>query len=197
MIMSMGERFHPSLVGIHEHLRRARLWLEEAEHARSSDEALHRLMAVVYPGRAVLELMRESAKRGELVVPAKELDRRLEHLVPRSRLVKALRIRDFHHWGIVGGGRMVVQFQVRLPPHGHAEFSMFVDPDNPRPSIAVSDGTRNYTFFLTSDRVIQDERETHALSYFRLLSEYLYDLKSAVAEYESLLRRPRIDLRSV
>lgn len=187
----MRPRHHPSLVGIHEHFRRAGLWLDEARHARSHDEALRRLMAAVYPGRAVLELMRESAKRGELIITARELDRRLEYLVPRSRLVKALRIRDFHHYGVIGGGRVIVQFQVKLPPLGHAEFSMFVDPDNPRPSIVVSDGTRNYTFFLTSDRVLQDERETHALSYFRLLSEYLHDLKSAMVEYESLLRRPK------
>jgi len=86
---------------------------------------------------------------------------------------------------------MVVHFQITLPPYGHAEFSMYPRPDRPEASITVSDGGR-HRFLLTSDRVIQDEREPVAVSYPDLLSEYLEQLPAAVAEFESLLRRPAV-----
>src|SRR5439155_26954251 len=101
-------RENSRLAGINEHLRRAELHLAEAHQVKDYDSALPKLMAAVYPARAALELMREAAKAGELTIELGELDRRITEAIPRNRLIKAIRIRDFHHFGIKGGGLNLV-----------------------------------------------------------------------------------------
>lgn len=178
------------IAGVEEQVERAKLLFEEARAAPTFADAFRKLIAAVYPARAAVELMRESAKRGELVVSLGEFDRRLSELVPRHRLIWAVRIRDFHRYGVVGGGRMVVESQITLPPHCEAEFSMYPDPANPRPVINLSDPSGSYKFLLTSDVVVQDETEPEAISYWTLLGDYLEQLPKAIARYCSLLRRP-------
>ena len=79
--------------------------------------------------------MREAAKLGEMVVPPKEFDRLVEERVPQWRLIHAVRVRDFHHYGVQGGGRIMVKFSITVPAHGHAEFSMYADPVTPCASL--------------------------------------------------------------
>src|SRR3989442_15273050 len=112
-------RQNPRLAGVKEQLTRARLLLEEAHAVRDYDVAFRKLIAAVYPARAALEIMREAAKVGELTVPPKAFDRLVEERVPQWRLIHAVRVRDFHHYGVQGGGRIMVEFSITLPAHGH------------------------------------------------------------------------------
>ena len=178
------------LAGAKEQLVRARLLLEEAHAVTDYDVAFRKLIAAVYPARAAVEIMREAARLGELSVSLQEFDRRVEELVPRYRLIHAVRIRDFHRYGVQGGGRIMVEFQIRMPPLGHAELSMYPDPVDPRPEIRLSDPSGSYKLLLTSDVVVQDERESRALPYWVLLREYLEQMDGLVGEFESLLRKP-------
>lgn len=180
---------NPRLAGVKEQLTRARLLLEEAHAVRDYDLAFPKLIAAVYPARAALEIMREAAKLGELTLSPQEFDRRVEELVPRYRLIHAIRIRDFHRYGIQGGGRIMVEFSITVPPHGHAQFSMYPDPVNPRPAVQFSDPSGSYKLLLTSDVVVQDERESRAVPYWVLLAEYLEQMVALVREFESVLRK--------
>src|SRR6266487_600900 len=130
---------NPRLAGVKEQLTRARVLLEEAHAVRDYDVAFPKLIAAVYPARAALEITREAAKCGELTLSLREFDRLVEKLVPRYRLIHAIRIRDFHRYGVQGGGRIIVEYQLRVPAHGRAEFSRYPDPLNPRPEVQVSD----------------------------------------------------------
>lgn len=186
----MTRRENPRLVGVREQIERARFLLRDAHAESTYARAFPKLMAAVYPARAALEIMRESAKLGELTVPITDFDRRVAELVPLYRLIHAVRIRDFHHYGIQSGGRIFATFQITLPPHGHAEFSMYPDPIHPRASIVVSDPSANRKMLLTSDVGVQDEAEPDAIPYGVLLKEYLDQLDVAVQEFASLLRRP-------
>jgi len=182
---------NPRLAGAKEQLTRAWRLLEEAHAIRAYDAAFPKLIAAVYPARAALEIMREAAKLGELTVSLQEFDRRVAERVPRYRLIQAVRIRDFHRYGVQGGGRIMVEFKIRMPPLGHAEFSMYPDPIDPRPEVRVSDQSGSYTLLLTSDVVVQDEREAQPIPYWVLLREYLEQMDALVGEFESLLRKPR------
>src|SRR5437016_5434462 len=102
------------LQGIREQVERANLFLREATESENPTDAFRRLMAAVYFARAALEIMRESAKAGELTVSTRELDARLGGLLPRYRLIKAIRIRDFHRFGVLGPGHLVLEHSIRL-----------------------------------------------------------------------------------
>ncbi len=178
------------LLGIKEQIERAKGFLRDAQSESSYDRAFPKLIAAVYPARAAIEIMRESAKAGELTVDLAAFDRRIAELVPTYRLIHAVRIRDFHQYGILGGGRIMVTFQVTLPPHGHSEFTMYPDPVHPKAQLIVSDPSANRKLLLTSDVGVQDESTRDAIPYAVLLDEYLEQLETAVLEFESLLRRP-------
>ena len=182
---------NPRLAGIKEHLRRAESHLAEAHQVKDYDSAFPKLIAAVYPARAALELMREAAKAGELTIDLGELDRRITEAIPRNRLIQAIRIRDFHHFGIQGGGRILVTFQMRMPPLGHAEFSMYPNPLDPQAGISISDPTSPHKFLLTSDVVVQDEKEPVAIPYWILLREYLDQMKAFLPTFEAGLRKPK------
>ena len=178
------------LAGVKEQVVRASLLLEEAHAVTDYDVAFRKLIAAVYPARAALEIMRAAARLGELTVSLREFDRRVGERVPRYRLIHAVRIRDFHRYGVQGGGRIMVEFQIRMPPLGHAELSMYPDPVDPRPEVRLSDPSGSYKLLLTSDVVVQDERESRAIPYWVLLREYLEQMDGLVGEFESLLRKP-------
>lgn len=186
----MKARQHPRLAGIREQIKRATLLLDEAQALPDYRSAFRKLIAAVYPARAALEIMREAVKLGELTIPLDGFDRRVAELVPRYRLIHAVRIRDFHRYGVQGDGHILVECQVTVPPHGHAEFSMYPDPVNPRPDIHLSDSSGSYKFLLTSDAVVQDEREPEAVPYWVLLKEYLEGVDALAREFEALLRKP-------
>ncbi len=125
----MKPKEDPRIIGVNGQLERARVLFDEARAAPTYEDAFRKLIAAVDPARAAIELMRESAKRGELVVSIGEFDRRLSSLVPRHHLIWAVRIHDFHRYG-VGSGRILVESQITLPPHGEAESSLYADPTN-------------------------------------------------------------------
>ena len=177
------------LSGIREQLQRAELHLGGAHAEKEYDAAFPQLMAAVYPARAALELMREAAKAGELTIGIKELDQLVAQAIPRYRLIQAIRIRDFHHYGIQGGGRMLLTFQIRMPPLGHAEFSMYPNPLDTRARLSISDPSSPHKFLLTSDVVVQDEKEPAAIPYWVLLREYLDGMKAFLPTFEGLLRK--------
>jgi len=181
---------NPRLAGVKEQLKRTKLLLDEAHAVRDYDVAFPKLIAAIYPARAALEIMREAALLGELTLSPREFDRLVDRLVPRYRLIHAIRIRDFHRYGVQGSGRILVEYQLKVPSYGHVEFSMYPDPVNPRPEVRLSDPSGSYKFLLTSDVVVQDERESAAVPYWLLLREYLEQMGLLVSEFEKLLRRP-------
>jgi len=60
------------LAGVKEQIARGTALLNEAHAVPDYDKAFPKLIGAVYPARAALEIMREAAKLGELVVPPKE-----------------------------------------------------------------------------------------------------------------------------
>lgn len=170
---------------VQEHIQRARTVLTIAGRARTFDEAFALVISAIYPARAAMELMREAAKCGDLKLDLNTFDRWLGRRVPLYRLVHNLRIVDFHQRPL-SATRMEVVFRVRVPAYGRAEFSLWPNPTNPRPSASVSNGSGNFEFFLTSPFVAQDEREPAPLAYDVLLVNYLNQLDAALPAYAAM-----------
>ena len=90
----------PRVEGIKEQFERAASLLEEA---RSSGDCLFRfrhLVAAIYPARAVVELMLESADKQEIPESREVLEELLIEGLPRYHLVEKMRIHDFHRFGL-------------------------------------------------------------------------------------------------
>ncbi len=181
-------REHPSVRGILEHHERAYLFAAEAAAAPGPRASFRHLMAAVYSLRAAVELMRETADRGELRVGRPQMERLVDLLMPRARLIRRLRISDFHHYGVMGPGHTMLQFRIRLPAYGHSGLTFRVDPTNPRLRVRISDRSRNYSFFMTSGLLVQDELEPAPISLGRLVAEQLRQLPRTVSAFVGLLR---------
>src|SRR2546422_8967866 len=138
--------------------------------------------------RAAVELMRETAIRGELTVDLPQLDRMIAYLVPRWRLVHQLRIRDFHHGSVIGPRHMRLEYTLRLPALGHADVRFRVNPARPRLRFRVSDGSRPSKFFFTSGFLVQDHLEPRPILLPGLVDEQLRHLPRALHAFLQMLR---------
>jgi hypothetical protein len=179
---------HPAVTGILEHHERATLFATEAACAPGPRSAFRHLMAAVYSLRGAVELMRETASRGELRVSRRQLEQLILSLMPRSRLIRRLRIRDFHHYGVLGPRHMMMECRIRLPAYGHGGVTFHVNPWNPRLQIGISDQSRNYSFFMTSGLLVQDELEPAPVPLNRLVAEQLQQLPGVLRTFIGLLR---------
>ncbi len=181
-------RENPRLKGVVEQFERATLFYREAIGSSDAKDSFRRLIAAVYFGRATLEIMLESAKNGELTIGQREFDRRLAGLLPHYKLIRAMRIRDFHRFGVLGPGHILLEQKIQVPPHGTAEVSLFPNPADPQLETKVSDGSRNYKFFLTSGELVQDEAYERAVPLKSVMAEYLSGLPKAIDLYRSCQR---------
>ena len=175
---------------IRAQLARSRAFLERANDAPDSVTWHDSLIASTYFAQSAIELMRETAKRGGLRCSRQAFDRLLADLVPRGRLLHALRIRDFHRWPILGMGYAALEHSIRLPALGHATITLDPNPSAPAVTVTVSDGSRRFRFFFVGHGFVQDQLEPVAIRLDALLSEQLDRLETCVAAFERLVSLP-------
>jgi len=170
-------------------LARSRSFLERARNASHHEEWHDSLLAGVYFAQSAIEVMRETAKEGGLTVPLRRFDAIVGQLAPRSRLLRALRVRDFNRAPILGLGYAQLEHSIRLPPLGRATIGL--NP-NPVPSvrIKVSDGSSNYRFFFVGHGFVQDHLEPNAIRLDDLLAEQLLCIEFCVERFAQLIRKP-------
>src|SRR6266540_1982757 len=157
-------REHPAVRGIVEHLDRATLFDSEARAAPGPTVAFRHWIAAVYFLRAAVELMRETAIRGELIVDLAQMD------------------------GVIVPGHMQLEFQLRLPALGQGNIHFRVNPSRPGLRCQISDGSRNYKYFLTSGFLVQDHLEPRPILLPRLVDEQLRQLPKALHAFVQVLR---------
>lgn len=181
-------RVNPTLRGIVEHLERARLFATGADAATSLQDAFRYWIAATYSVRAILQLLRDAAKRGELHVDAQRLDRFLEERFPRYRLVRRLRIDDFHRFGLLGPGHMRLEHTMRLPAYGQGNIELTVNDAAPGLRISLSDGSRDFRFFLISGMLVQDEKEPVPVPIPQLVREQIGQIGLSLGTLSRLFR---------
>jgi hypothetical protein len=97
----------PRMLGIYEQYRRAKRFVGLAHRCRKPVAKFTNLIAVVYPARAIVELMLEAAEKQELKPfqnkDAKESRKKFEEelapKLPYYYLLEKIRIHDFHRFG--------------------------------------------------------------------------------------------------
>jgi hypothetical protein len=175
-------------MGVIEQYDRAELFYREAIESSEPRDSFRRLMAAVYFGRAALEIMRGSAKAGALKIELREFDQRLAELLPHYNLVKAIRIRDFHRYGLLGPQHILLEQKIVVPPHGTTEVGLSTNPADPQLEIELSDASRNFEFFMASGDLVQSEDYERPVPLKRIMAEYLAQLPNAIDLYRSALR---------
>jgi hypothetical protein len=86
---------------MNEQLARARLFLVEAMQTAEPEDRLRRCMAAVYFARSCIELMLEAAAdKREIGLQRNDLEDLIAAELPFYEAVEALRIHDFHRFGI-------------------------------------------------------------------------------------------------
>jgi hypothetical protein len=83
---------------------------------------------------------------------------------------------------------MMLEFRVRLPAYGHGGVTFYGNPWNPRLRVGISDQSRNYSFFMTSGLLVQDELEPAPVPLDQLVAEQLQQLPGALSAFIGLLR---------
>jgi len=175
---------------VHAQLARSRSFLERAITAPDHQAWHDSLLAGVYFAQSAIEFMRETAKEGGLKVEVLRFDEIVKELAPRSRFLRAIRVRDFHRAPIRGVGYAQLEHSIRLPPLGWARIGFNPNPAGPSVRIKVSDGSKNYRFFFVGHGFVQDQLEPMAIRLDHLLTEQLVCLELCVERFAKLLRRP-------
>jgi hypothetical protein len=175
---------------IRAQLARSSAFVQRAADAADPATWHDSLIAGTYFAQSAIELMRETAKAGGLRCSRQAFDRLLADLVPRGRLLHALRIRDFHRWPILGLGYATLEHSIKLPPLGQATITLDPNPSAPAVNVTVSDGSRRFRFFFVGHGFVQDQLEPFAIRLDVLLSEQLARLETCVAAFERLVRLP-------
>ncbi len=181
-------RLDPRVSAVVEQLERANAYFNDALSARSMADGWRHLMTSVYYGRSVVEQMRERAKHGGLQVAHNVFGAQLAEMLPRYRLVQAIRIRDFHKEPVTPAIRMTVEVKIRFGPYGQATFSMINNFGRPSPAVETTDPRTRFRFLLFGPGYVQDEKEPVPVPIVALMAEYLGQLPTAIAQYRGLLR---------
>src|SRR6266853_6775653 len=112
-------------------LARSRSFLERANNASDHEFWHDSLLAGVYFAQSAIEFMRETAREGGLTVELRSFDKIVQELAPRTRFLRALRVRDFHRAPVLGVGYAQLEHSIRLPPLGWAKIGLNPNPAAP------------------------------------------------------------------
>ena len=178
---------HPRAFAVKEQRDRARFFLELASGASNVLVRFRLLVAAVYFGRAMVELMLEAARMDELVEDAASLEPRLVNLLPRYNLIEKIRIHDFHRHGVIPRPGFFLGGRVRIKAQGPGS-GLQVQLTQQGP-VTTKVGNANVVWnrpLQINDGRIFDEETSEWLSLDQIVSEYLSGADAAVAVFESL-----------
>ena len=175
----------PRLQGIREQFARATLFLREALESQDATVRFRKLIAAVYFSRAAVELMLESAHMEVVKISRDDLEQRLMARLPGYLLIEAVRIHDFHRFGVIPRPGVFMGGMVKLRAQGgHAAIAF--DADGPK--VGESGHSRviqQRALHMSGDRVFDDESGEY-ISIDALLTAFLAALPGAIDEFRSL-----------
>jgi len=170
-----------------EHLERAKMFLDEALHETNVIKSYRKQIAATYFGRAALEIMRETAKSGNLKCSIKELDLELSKILPRYSIIKAIRIHDFHHFAITPSSITIIG-KNKIPPK--QTIYIVIDPNNELPIVSFQNekGEKiNGEFLTMAGTLVQDKQDSTPEPLANILKDYTSKLPNAIKYFQSQL----------
>ena len=175
----------PRLEGIREQYERARLFLREAFESRNETDGFRRLIAALYFGGAIVEIMLEAADMEVVKVSREELETRLIARLPGYSLIEIVRIHDFHRFGVLPRPGIFLGGMVMLRGQGGHVVLTF-DDDGPKVSTSgQSKVIQQRALHMAGDRVY-DEESGEYVTMDSLLTRFLGAVPDVISEFKSL-----------
>ena len=173
------------LTGIREQFERAKLFLREARASTDSLDRFRRLMACLYFSRAIVELMLQAAEMEVVKIGRQDLEKWLVEALPRYHLVEALRIHDFHRFGLLQRPGMFMAGPVKFRARSGAA-ALYMTNDGPR-RLETGDSRviEQRALHFLDGRVCDENAQTY-VSFETVLDDYLKGVPRAIEEFRSL-----------
>jgi hypothetical protein len=181
-----------------EHFHRATLLRDLAEQ-QSAKDAYRLRLAAISSCRAVIEIMLEAAKKGEVKgldsTNEQESYRAFEPVIepwfPYYDLIERIRLHDFHRFGIQPPDDRVVSMFIGGPikliaQRGTASYS--VTAEGPVGSTNGNSMVRPQRALLIQDGMFFDEESSTYVDPKDRLSAFLQETPNAITKFESLQR---------
>jgi hypothetical protein len=183
----------PRLTGIREQLKRS-IWLIDSVKRTAcqgdSESSFRMLILAVYSALAIAEIMLESAFQRELLgLNRDEFEEKYLEGLPYYLLVEALRIHDFHRFGLAPTSGVFYHGPVTLGgKKGVAAISMPLDGSTGKTIIKTGDAKVKEQRCLTQNGVtFLDDGTGKYLRLGEILIPYVTAIEKVIAEYETVL----------
>ena len=173
------------IAGILEQYERAQLFLRQALTMPDSPDRFRHLIASAYFARAIVQLMLDARKEGELKVGQKDLEQMLETNLPGCSLIRRIRIHDFHRFGLPEQEGMFLSGPIRLTAENGCAVISLTRNGIEETCTGASRIEPKDSPVIAGDKVRDDETETW-VPLADLLRDYLAAVPGAIRAFEHL-----------
>ncbi len=187
----------PRMSGIYEQYRRAQHFLKLSRRCKKPTSIFSHLIAAVYPARAIVELMLESAEKQELSdflnkeikKSRKDFEQVLAPKLPYYYLLEKIRIHDFHRFGCMPPRPEYHQVFIGGPIKlltSKGSAAIVVTQKGLESARTGNSSIQEQRPLYNEDGYFFDDESKKYLSLEEILTEYLKSLPQAIADFETL-----------
>ena len=192
-------RMSPRMRGICEQYCRAKHFLKLASMCKKPKSKHNNLIAAVYPARAIVELMLESAAKQELPKfknkdiqkSRSDFEKEIAPKIPYYYLLEKIRIHDFHRFGclppdptlreIFFGGPIKLKAQKGVVTYQ-------IQNIGPKKVITGKSVIKEQRPLINSDGNFYDEDTHEYVSLFQILSDFLNEVTELIHDFENNIK---------
>jgi len=192
-------RMSPRMRGIYEQYRRAQHFLKLASQCKKPKSKHNNLIAAVYPARAIVELILESAAKQELPKfknkdiqkSRADFEQEVAPKIPYYYLLEKIRIHDFHRFGclppeptyreIFLGGPIKLKAQKGVAAY-------HIQRTGPKEVATGKSVIKAQRPLINSDGNFYDEDTNEYVSLFQILNDFLGEVTKVINEFENNIK---------
>lgn len=188
------------VLGVREQYRRALRFYRLAQRCKKPSSKYINLIAAIYPARAIIEIMLESAKNQELKTfknndpnqSRKIFEEILIQKIPYYYLVEKIRIHDFHRFGCLPPYPKYINTFLGGPVKMTANKGMVImtiSPSGPKTIKTGNSSIKEQRTLCTVDGHFYDEESGKYFLLNEILEKYLSAVPEAIAFFENIKRK--------
>jgi hypothetical protein len=181
--------------GILEHIKRAQFFFGLGCQHADTPSSYRLKLAAIYSCRAVVDLMLESAKQGEVKgfdgldeqARGKALEELISGEIPFYSLITRIRIHDFHRFGILPPNPAKLTMTFGGPAKLQTEkgsAAIAVGPEGARTAVTGASQVKQQRSLLNVDGSFFDEESSTVVDLDTVLSTFLNAAPAIVSDFE-------------
>jgi|GEM_PF-1622911 len=186
--------------GVLEQYTRAIRFYNLSKRCKKQSTVFLNLIAAIYPSRAIVEIMLESAFNQELKIfqnsdpkrSRKDFEDKLVQILPFYYLIEKIRIHDFHRFGCLPPDQKYKQLFYGGPVKLVANKGMVVMTITPKGPLTIKTGNssiKEQRTLCTVDGHFFDEESGKYFLLNEILEKYLSAVPEAIAYFENIKRK--------